>query len=272
MMRKLITAGIDVGSVCIKAVIYDGSAVIGSAVIPVKGLFQDRAQEALAQALDDAQIGEGALALICATGYAAECLTWANTTQSVASCLTAGAFARFSQKMSLVDLGGEDPKVIGIDEKGKRTGLRSLRKCAAGSGLFLDLVARRLDVHPSRLQTLACDSETPAMIGSYCSVFALSQVYERLRDGETPAAVAAGAIESVAERLYEAGGFSAPVMVSGGMAEYYPNVLQALSRHLNQPVQALPGPIEIAALGAAMKARHMAVRGQIQPETIAHPV
>ena len=114
--------------------------------------------------------------------------------------------------------------------------------------------ARHLDVHPTRLQELAAAAEHPVPVGSYCSVFAGSEVLERLREGATREEVALGCMHSIAERIYEIGGFEAPLRVTGGVAEYFPGVLSALSDITGMAVEAIPEPIFAGALGAARSA------------------
>ena len=97
MDNTLKTVGIDVGSACVKAVVFDGNAVIGSAVVPTRGRFQDRARDAMAQALDDAGLTDVDQPFTCATGFAPVCVG-ANTSQSIVSSLILGAHASFPRR------------------------------------------------------------------------------------------------------------------------------------------------------------------------------
>jgi activator of 2-hydroxyglutaryl-CoA dehydratase len=129
-----------------------------------------------------------------------------------------------------------------------------------GVGTFLMFAARHLDVHPTRLQELAAAVDRPAAVGSYCSVFAGSEILERLREGSSREEVALGCIHSIAERVHEIGGFAPPLKVTGGVPEYFPGVLRALAQISGMEVSAIPEPIMTGALGAALKARQGAAQ------------
>jgi activator of 2-hydroxyglutaryl-CoA dehydratase len=157
--------------------------------------------------------------------------------------------------MTVVDIGGRDPKLIHVDASGAITGSRSVRKCAVGIGTFLMFASRHLDVHPTRLMDLATTAEKPAQVGSYCSVFAEVEVIELLRRGATAGEIALGCMYSIADRILEMDRLSGPVVVTGGVCEYFPGVVRALAERSGLPVEVLPEPIMAGALGAALIAR-----------------
>jgi activator of 2-hydroxyglutaryl-CoA dehydratase len=157
--------------------------------------------------------------------------------------------------------------VIRLDENGHPIETRSVRRCAVGIGTFLMFAARHLDVHPTRLEELAAAAEKPAEIGSYCSVFASSEILERLLEGATPEEVAAGCIRSVAQRVLEIGQLEDPVVITGGVAEYFPGVLKSLAERTKQAPRVVPEPIMAGALGAALRARgRLRQRGMVEAE------
>jgi predicted CoA-substrate-specific enzyme activase len=250
-----IAAGVDVGTECVKAAIAtEDGRVIGRAVLPTRGYFQACVYEALAAALDDAQRKEEELAGIGATGFGMECVPKATLTATEASCHALGAFQHVRHAMTLVNIGGRDPHVIAVDGEGRRTAARGARRCALGIGSFLMFTARHLDVSPTRLQELASAAgERPARVSSYCSVFSASEVLERLREGATREEIALGCMHSIAERIIEIGGFVDPVVICGGVVEYFPGVLEALEAQSGMKVRAVPDPIFTAALGAALQ-------------------
>jgi len=260
MSESLIVAGIDVGSECVKAVVLDrDKQILGRSTVQATGYFQMRIREAMDNALDDAQYVAADLAQVCVTGFGARC---AEITGAVAlrdaSCHGRGAFHHFAEPLTVVDLGSRDPTVIQVDDHGERTDTRSLRKCAVGVGTFLTFAARHLDVHPTRLMELAAAAERSVPVSSYCSVFAESALLEQLRDGATREELALGAMESVAERVIEIGHLREPVVVTGGVPEYFPGVVAALERMSGLRVRVAPQPIQAAALGAALTALDLA--------------
>ena len=250
-----IAAGVDVGTECVKAVVAaDDGRALGRAVLPTRGYFQTCAWEALAAALDDAQRREEELEGVGATGFAATCVPKATRTVTESACHALGAFQQVRHAMTLVSIGGRDPHVITVDGEGRRVRVRGVRRCAAGIGSFLMFTARHLDVSATRLQELASAAgEHPARVSSYCSVFSASEVLERLREGATREEVALGCMHSIAERILEIGGFEDPVMICGGVAEYFPGVLQAFASLSGLTVRPVAEPIFTAALGAALK-------------------
>jgi (R)-2-hydroxyacyl-CoA dehydratese activating ATPase len=249
-----VAAGVDAGTECVKAVIVgDDGRVLGRAVAPARGYFQACSFEVLAAALDDAQVQADDLVGVGATGFAMNCVPNATFTATDGSCHALGAFHHLQHAMTLVDIGGRDPHVIRVDGEGRRVDARGVRRCASGVGSFLMFAARHLDVPPSRLQELAAGAERAAPVSSYCSVFSSSEVLERLREGATREEIALGCLTSVAERIVEIGGFEAPVVVCGGVVEYFPGVLQSLQTQSGMEVCAIPDAIFTGALGAGMK-------------------
>ncbi len=250
---KPYSAGIDVGTECVKAVIIDRQGMLlGSTVVPRRGYFQDRVTEAYAAVLDDAQVSEDQLEGICATGFGENCVPMATCALGEAACHALGAYHHYRDAMTVIDIGGRDPKAIHVSAEGRPQAIHTLRRCAAGIGSFLIFAARHLDVHPSRLQEMAAAAEEAADIGSYCSTFSGQDILERLRDGTPREEVALGCIQSIAERVVEIGRFEGTVRVTGGVAEYFPGVLIAIAQRLNVQIAAVPQPILAGALGAAL--------------------
>lgn len=248
-----IAAGVDVGTECVKAVVADEDGqVLGRAVTPARGYFQACAFEALAAACDDAQVDQQALESIGATGFGEACVSNAAVHAGDATCHAIGAFQRIPHRMTLVDIGGRDPHVITVDDLGRRTEAKGVRRCAIGIGSFLMFTARHLDVPPTGLQELAASASRGVHVSSYCSVFSASEVLERLREGATREEVAAGCIESIADRIAEIGGFRDPVYVCGGVVEFFPGLLSVVQARTGVSVQVVPDPMYTAALGAAM--------------------
>lgn len=251
----MIVAGADLGTECVKTVVVnDDGKILGRAVVPTRGYFQDCFQEAMGNALGEAQATAADLRGVGVTGFAAGCAPLASQTITETLCHARGAFHFSRRAMTLVDIGGRDPKVIHVDERGTVTSSRSVRKCAVGIGTFLMFASRHLDVHPTRLMDLATSAEKPAPVGSYCSVFAEVEVIELLRNGATAGEIALGCMYSIAERILEMDRLKGPVMVSGGVCEYFPGVVKALAERSCQQVEIVPEPIMAGALGAALYA------------------
>jgi predicted CoA-substrate-specific enzyme activase len=251
---SVVVAGLDAGTECVKGLILaEDGKVIGRAIVPTRGYFQACAQEVLMAALDDAQIHQEDLAGICATGFASDCVPQATMTATETACHALGAFHHFRKGMTVINIGGRDPWVIRVDPSGRREEARAVRRCAVGIGTFLMFTARHLDVHATRLQELAAAAKRPAPVSSFCSVFSGTEVLERLREGASREEVALGCMHSIAERIFEIGGFEEPLVVTGGVAEYFPGVLRSLEILSGMPVTVTPQPIYAGALGAALR-------------------
>ncbi len=251
----VLAAGVDVGTECVKVVLAGaGAAVRARSVVPTRGYFQGCVDEALRAALDDAKIAPADLTMVCATGFGAGCVSAATMSATESACHARGALQSLPGARTVVDIGGREPRVIKLDPSGVRAESRTVRRCAIGVGTFLMFSARHLDVHPTRLQELASAAASPAAITNYCSVFSGSDILERLREGATREEIALGCIRSIAERILEIGGFEDPVVVTGGVAEYFPGVLAALESLSGREVVSAPDPIFAGALGAALHA------------------
>lgn len=268
---RRIAAGVDAGTECSKAVVLcDDGRILGRAVVPTRGFFQACAYEALGAALDDAQRREADLAGIGATGFGMHCVPRATVTTTESAAHAHGAFHHLRQAMTLVNIGGRDPHVISVDPTGEPRAARGTHSCATGIGSFLMFTARHLDVSPTRLQELASAADQPARVSSYCSVFSSNEVLERLREGFSREQIALGAIRSIAERIVEIGGLEGPVVACGGVVEYFPGVLAALTSLSGAEVSAAPEPIFTGALGAALRVLHPAQdRGALAAGAIA---
>lgn len=254
-------AGADVGTECVKAIVAgDGGEILGRATVPTRGYFQGCFDEALGNALQEAQVAAAQLSEICVTGFGASCVPVATHTVTETLCHARAAFAHHPHAMTLVDIGGRDPKLIHLDERGTIQSSKSVRKCAVGIGTFLMFASRHLDVHPTRLMDLAGSAEKVARVGSYCSVFAEVEVIELLRSGATAGEIALGCMYSIADRIMEMDHLSSPVFVTGGVCEYFPGVVKALAARSGLSVEVVPEPIMAGALGAALhaleRARH----------------
>ncbi len=262
-----IAAGVDVGTECVKAVVItDAGRTLGRSVVSTRGYFQVCAYEALTAALDDAHRGLDELSGIGATGFGMTCVPNATVTITESLAHARGAFHHRQNAMTLLNIGGGDPHVIVVDAAGRQVGARGMRRCAAGTGSFLTFAARHLDVSAAQLDELAAAAGgDAAAVSSYCSVFSASEVLERLREGATREEVALGCVRSVAQRVLELGAFEDPVVVSGGVAEYFPGVLRALESFSGLRVTTVPEPICTGALGAALAAFHDQREDSVRP-------
>lgn len=253
----MICAGIDAGSRAIKVVLIRGEdlAVIGSGMAD-QGVHQsDRAMKLLDEVAAGAGLARGGIGRIVATGYGRDSIAAADTTITEITCHARGVRHVMPQARTVVDIGGQDSKLLRLDAAGRVHDFVMNDRCAAGTGRFLEVVASRLEIHLDDLGPLAGQSRAPAAISSMCVVFAETEIIGLLAAGAGPADIAAGVQTSIASRVAAlAGGKAAdPVAFTGGVA-LVPGMREALQAALGHPVTVAPTPRMTGALGAAILA------------------
>ena len=206
------------------------------------------------QVLESAGMTREQMDFVLATGYGRNSLDGlADMQMSELSCHARGAAFLFPNVRTVVDIGGQDVKVIEI-ENGQMRNFVMNDKCAAGTGRFLDVMARVLEVKVEDLGDLGDRSTKEVGISSTCTVFAESEVISQLANGVKRPDLVAGICRSVASRvaaLARRAGVTERVCLSGGVAQN-DAVRQALSDELNVPVSVDPLAQYFGAIGAAL--------------------
>ena len=251
---SILTMGIDVGSTASKCVILkDGSEIVAKSLVAV-GTGTSGPSRAIAQVLENAGMTREQMDFVLATGYGRNSLDGlADMQMSELSCHAKGAAFLFPNVRTVVDIGGQDVKVIEI-ENGMMKNFVMNDKCAAGTGRFLDVMARVLEVKVEELGDLGDKSTKEVGISSTCTVFAESEVISQLANGVKRPDLVAGICRSVASRvaaLARRAGVTEQVCLSGGVARN-DAVRQALSDELNVPVSVDPLAQYFGAIGAAL--------------------
>jgi (R)-2-hydroxyacyl-CoA dehydratese activating ATPase len=263
MDSSVIVAGCDVGSTTGKALIMKDGKALGYSIIPCAVRPEVTADIALQQALDGSGLSSREqLAYIVGTGYGRVRIPFASENVSEITCHGLGAFHLDPADRTLIDIGGQDCKVIKLSPKGKVIDFAMNDKCAAGTGRFFEAMSRVLEISLQDLSELSLRSREPAQITSQCSVFAESEVITLLNEGAEISDIAAGINEAIAARLasmVRKVGLEEAVTVSGGCAKNR-GLIAALEKKLGVEVKPLGmDPQVIGALGAALIAeRRMA--------------
>ena len=249
-------AGVDVGASTAKAVVIDASGtVLGQDVRPSGMDFTESGHGALDAALAAAGHARDELTACIATGYGRNNVPAATGTRTEIAAHGRGAYHHHPHALTVVDVGGQDNKIIKLDEDGKRTGFRMNRKCAAGTGAFLEEISARLSVGLDELNELARQSTQRLPLNSFCTVFASTEVLSRIRAGESRPDLARGIFAAVVARVAEAEVLTPPVMATGGVAAHNPVFLELLEEAVGAAILVPPDPQTIGALGAALIAR-----------------
>ena len=250
------TIGIDIGSASSKVVIVqDGRDVVAAQAVQF-GTGSSGPRKALEQALAQADIALEDAAAIVATGYGRMKCEYTEKQFSEISCHAKGIAHVVPGARTIIDIGGQDAKAIKLDANGMVQQFMMNDKCAAGTGRFLEVMARVMEVPLGEMQDWHDKTQAPAPISSTCTVFAESEVISQLSMGTPKADIIAGVHKSVANKasgLVHRVGIQELVVMSGGVAQNS-GVVKAISAELGLPVTVAPDPQTIGALGAALYA------------------
>lgn len=261
-----IACGIDIGASATKVALLDGQgALLGSAVLRSGVDFGLSAARGLDQALAQAGLEGAAVERVFTCGYGRNNVPFAHQTRTEIAAHAAGAYLHFPQALTVIDIGGQDNKIIKVDSQGRRTSFKMNRKCAAGTGAFLEEMALRLDLQLASLDGLARQAEEEAVLGSYCTVFTASEVLSKIREGVAVEALIKGLFRSVIKRVLEMDVMEGAVVMTGGVAAHNPFLVEMMQQSLGRPVLLPPRPQLTGAEGAAW----LALRS-LQGESVNH--
>lgn len=249
-------AGIDIGSVAAKAVIYEPkNGCLGWAILPTGWNPREAGEAVLAQACINAGVMRTDINYIAGTGYGRISLPFAHKTLTEITCHARGAAYLFPNTEVVVDIGGQDSKVIRINSQGTVLDFVMNDKCAAGTGRFLQVLAGILDM-PLEELSLAAARGKPASISSMCAVFAETEIVGLLARGISPDDIAAGVYLSIVRRVKTLASRIPPQgswTFTGGLATSS-SFAQMLAIELEQEVHIPEQPQIVGALGAALTA------------------
>ena len=192
------------------------------------------------------------IAATAATGYGRDQVTFADSTKTEIACQAKGCLHFFHPPFTIVDIGGQDNKIITLDENGKVAGFKFNRKCAAGTGAFLEEIAALLHISLAKLDSLACQAEAPVKLGSFCTVFAKTEILANFKRGTRTADIVAGAFESVMRRIIEMDPLNGEIVLTGGVVACNPYTIGLFERTLGKQVKVPFEPQFTGALGAAL--------------------
>ena len=252
-------AGVDVGASATKAVVMDSECnLLGHCIKRTTTNLGKLAENALNEALEMAGISRDSIKYIIATGYGRENVEFANEMKTEISCHSKGgryAFKDKNEQLAIIDIGGQDNKVIKLDKDGKIINFKMNRKCAAGTGAFLEEIALKLDTSPNVLDELARGATKDIVLGSFCTVFTSTEILEKIKDGESKENMVKGAFISVVKRIVEMEILEGSVILTGGVIAHNPLIGEILEKQLNVNVH-IPENAQLAgAFGAALYAK-----------------
>jgi (R)-2-hydroxyacyl-CoA dehydratese activating ATPase len=252
--------GVDVGSLSCDGALIDGECrLVASLVLPTGASGKAASETLLQKLVEAAGIGPGQILLTIATGYGRERVAYATKAITEITCHGRGAHYFFPMTDLVIDIGGQDSKAIRIDRQGKVLDFVMNDRCAAGTGRFLEVMARALEIELVEMGHLSLQAESGCQISSICTVFAESEVVSLLANGTPVDQVARGLHEAVARRTIGLLQRVKPlrhdvVTLSGGVALNV-GVVAAMERLLDRKVNSPSDPQIVGAVGAALLAR-----------------
>lgn len=228
-----------------------GARVLAWRIEPASPRVEEQAERLVA----DLRAEVGPVAAVGATGYGRKRIRAALALTEI-TCHARGAFSRMARPGVLVDVGGQDTKVIRIGAGGEVLDFAMNDKCAAGTGRFLEVILGRLQVPLAAVAEHAARAARPVAVSSTCTVFAESEVISLVASGEPLEGIVKGLHQSLASRvaaLARSSAAGAEVFMSGGVA-LNAAMVEALHLALGRPVSVVPEPQLVGALGAALSA------------------
>ncbi|KUH56584.1 acyl-CoA dehydratase activase [Megasphaera sp. DJF_B143] len=250
----MLTLGIDIGSTTSKAaIIENGSKIVAKNIIPV-GTGTRGPEEVFKRVLDQLHIKSNEINRIVATGYGRMKFEHADRELSEISCHGKGVRFLIPDIRTIIDIGGQDAKVLQLNDKGLLENFIMNDKCAAGTGRFLDVMASVLDIDINDMGPRSLQADAPVSISSTCTVFAESEVISRLSNGENINNIIAGIHRSVAKKVGGLAirlGYTDHVAMSGGVARNI-GIVKAMEEELRCSIAVHPDCQLAGAIGAAL--------------------
>ena len=246
--------GVDVGSNTAKAAVIKKGRLLGTHLIATGYNVEAAGRRVVEELLSSLGLDMTSVEGIIATGYGRKSVAMADKTVTELMCHATGARFLDPSIRSLIDIGGQDSKAIVMDEKGRMTNFTMNDKCAAGTGRFLEVMARALEADLNEFGRLSLISEKPSKISSICTVFAESEVISLLSKGESRENIIAGIHEAIASRVASMANridISPPVMMTGGVSQNI-GVVRALEKAIGYSILISPYAQLAGAIGAAL--------------------
>ena len=248
--------GVDIGASATKVVLVDGNLEWMARTVQHSGVdYAATAVACLDEALDQCGAQRDDVLHTISTGYGRDNVGFSDNRHTEIHCHGVGCYHLVGRSMTVVDIGGQDNKIIHIDEGGRRHSFRMNRKCAAGTGAFVEEIAMRLGLGVEDLDPLAATTDASVHLGSFCTVFTKTEILTHLRQGAAVEHIVRGAFESVVTRIVEMDTFDGEIVLTGGVAAHNPTIAELLSARLDREVIVPPHPQFTGALGAAILAR-----------------
>lgn len=253
-------AGIDIGSAFSKAVVVAGSELVSYHIIPSGGNYKLAADEVAGRALSEAKLSFNDIAYVVATGYGAANVAFSNQVATDIACQSRGVYNLFPSARTVIDIGGQFSRVFKVGEGGRATAFVLSEKCAGGSGRFLQVIARVLQIDLKEIGQLSLKSKNKLDFNTGCAVFAESEAISRIAEGASKEDILAGvhrALAAKVQNLVERVGLEPDCALIGGGAKDI-GLVRSIEEGLGLSLLVPEEPQIVAALGAALIAKEKA--------------
>ncbi|OHD67803.1 MAG: 2-hydroxyglutaryl-CoA dehydratase [Spirochaetes bacterium RBG_16_49_21] len=253
----MIVAGIDVGSTTTKVVVLkagDTKEILGKNIIQTGFNHAETIEESLSLALRSARIDKKDITYIIGTGYGRNNVAFADKKVTEIACHGHGAHFYFPNARTIIDIGGQDSKIIKLDNTGRIIDFAMNEKCAAGTGRFLEVMAKVLQVELDQMGELSNAATTGITISSMCTVFAESEVISKISQGYRREDIINGLHGAVSDRVIPLGkrlGINNDIIMTGGVAKNK-GIISSFEKKLDSKIFVPEDPQIIGALGAAL--------------------
>ena len=257
MSQNRLYVGIDIGSSFTKTIILDKTKAIIGSNVDFSGVDLQSAAEKTLHAALTKEYSLLEVKKIVTTGFGRKNFSLENVSSlpitEISCSAKAANFIYPNSTLTIIDIGGQDTKIIKVHD-GRRTSFKMNRKCAAGTGTFLEELALKLRIPSSDLNKLANQSSDPKNISSYCTVFAGTEILTRIREGAKKEDMIRGAFHSIVKRVIEIDTIENDVVVTGGVVAHNPVIVDIFKEELDNTILVPPDPQFFVALGAALYA------------------
>lgn len=252
----MLVAGVDIGSITAEALLYDtDKGVVGYTIMQTGADSRKTAEMALEQVLSYPGKSLSDVSYIISTGCGRKRAAFAKESITEITCIAKGVNHLFPEARTIIDIGGQDTKVIRVDDRGRVIEFEMNDKCAAGTGRFIEVMAKALNVELDKIGEISLHHKKEVTISSICTVFAESEVVSLVSEGEELEDILYGIHKAIADRtmglINRLGGVESEVIMAGGVAKNV-GVVKALEKVMGYPIKIYSEPQIVGALGAAI--------------------
>lgn len=230
-MKTTVKLGIDLGSSYTKGVLVDDQQQIVDLHVVKTGFdFKRAAGRILDKFSGNYNIDD----TIYTCGYGRDQVEFQHVSNSEIMALAKAVYKNYPGKCAVIDIGGQDTKFVRINDNGQVDRFKMNRKCAAGTGSFLEEIAFRLDIEPLEFNKLADEATEDVRINSFCTVFAVSEIIGLIKKGASISNIAVGIYNSIIERCFEMVNADENIIITGGVPELHPSIVKLFAKKFNK--------------------------------------